>query len=325
MAKAQLGDRDPDDVEGLEADDAAANAGDDANLGADEADPGGLTPDMLGPEKPAGEDAGKKGDDKAGDKSAGKKAPPKPDKADKDKPPAEQPAWDKDRQRRDQEHATERRAFQGQLEAATEANRALADEIKALRRAPGEAASAAEAAGLEAALAKVDALSEASDPADVAEAMRALKRYAVSRPKAGIDADRVAGIEKGLAALTASVQEMGESIATRQGRDALEGTATALDEEFGAKLHNDAMELAGQMLMAEGRSLDDQPTLAEKKIALRAAYLQLARGEGGKPKPKPSPKVAADAGKGGGVVAPKGSRGRTEDVLADMRREGKVR
>ena len=98
-----------------------------------------------------------------------------------------------------------------------------------------------------------------------------------------------------------------------------------LDAEFGPEFHNDALEKAGRYLLEQGRTLENPPTLAEKKIALRLAYTELA---GKKPgtgvKPKPKPRVASDAGAGGGLQAGDLKRGNLREVTEDMKREGKL-
>jgi len=235
-------------------------------------------------------------------------------------------AWDKDRQRRDEEHARERRELQGQAEAAAQANQALAEEIRALREGRETAASAAEDREVEEALARVDALSDLSEPAEIVAAVKAVKRLSLRAPKGGADAERVEKIEQALQSLAESVRGLGEATAVRQGREELEGAMAELDGEFGAEFHNDALEVAGQYLLKQGRTLENPPTLAEKRIALRLAYTELKAGKkpakGGKPKPKPA--VSSDAGRGGGLEAGGLKRGSLRDVARDMQKEGKL-
>ena len=56
----------------------------------------------------------------------------------------------------------------------------------------------------------------------------------------------------------------------------LDAAMDKLDAEFDPMFHNDALEIAGQHLLSLGRSPENPPTLVEKKVALRLAYVELA-------------------------------------------------
>ena len=237
----------------------------------------------------------------------------------------DKPKWDPDRQRRDERHAEERRELQGQIQAATNANTALVAEIRAMREERGSAATAQEDKAVEGALALVDQLSELSEPADIVKAVKAVKQLSLRSPKGGEDAARMERIEQAVQSLAKSVQGFGETLSVRQGRDDLEGAMGELDAEFGPEFHNDALEKAGRFLLEQGRTVENPPTLAEKKIALRLAYTELAGKKPGKGiKPKPKPRVASDAGAGGGLQAGGMKRGSLSEVMQDMRKEGKL-
>ena len=173
----------------------------------------------------------------------------------------------------------------------------------------------------------MDALSDLSEPAEIVAAVKAVKRLSLRAPKGGADAERVEKMEQALQSLAESVRDLGEATAVRQGREDLEEVMGKLDGEFGAEFHNDALEVAGQYLLAQGRTLENPPTLAEKRIALRLAYTELKAGKkpakGGKPKPRPA--VPSDAGKGGGLGVGELKSGSLNDVARDMQKEGKLR
>jgi len=298
----------------------------------------GLTEDILyatpaaagNPSGASGEPDGKKPDEKPEEKAkpkAEEEVDDEDDEGEEEEEPEDKvkPKWDADRQRRDEAHAAERRELQGQAEAATRANQALAEEIRALREGRETAASAEENREVEAALAMVDQLSDLSEPAQIVAAVKAVKQLSLRAPKGGADAARMEKIEQAVQALARSVQGMGETISTRQGRDDLEGAMGELDAEFGPEFHNDALEKAGRFLLEQGRTVENPPTLAEKKIALRLAYTELAGKKPGKGiKPKPKPRVASDAGAGGGLQAGGMKRGSLSEVMQDMRKEGKL-
>ena len=296
---------------GLEVENAAAEAPEAPEVNAVDQ---GLTDEVLYP---------KTEEPKPAEKPKAEKAEPEED----DEPTGEEDkAWDKDRQRRDEERAEERRQLQGQVQTMAQTNAALTDELRALREGGAPNATAAEDREFEEALAQVDGLSDMSEPAEIAKAIKATKRLAVSAKGGG---DRVARVEAALQAITEHVRALGEAVSAKQGRDDLETAMVALDSEYGPMLHNEAKNLAGELLLEQGRTKQNPPTIIEKKMALKLAYQQLAGKKAEKDEIKPGrpvrrPKLPSDAGSGGGLGAGTLKRGTLEEVAGDMAREGKL-
>ena len=262
---------------------------------------------------------------------AGTKADAEPDSA------QQQRQWDEDRQRRDQDHANERKALVGQVDLMkaqmtalqtqlAEAGKTGADEEAGRKRL----AAAGQLEGLMA------GLKEEADPAVIAVAvqkMGALIADLIVTPTPGsaIDASQVQEILDRLGQIETGFRDLSAETAAQASEANLEKMLRALDHEFSpgsAKYRNAAVKRARDMLGAEGRTVDSPPTPLETQLALRNAYMAEAAGDK-KPGDMPGGKAGVlpgDTGTGGSAAPfAMGPAGTLEEVLADKMRKGEVR
>ena len=294
-----------------------------AAAAATENDAGPLTEEGLYPEpEEAGADkasqtatAGKKPDGQAGG-----------DDADKGKAKGgDREKWDAERQRRDQEHATERRALSDQLAAAQQINERLIERLE--KAAAPEKGSEADAdmqelqAAVKAHNEAVESLSEESEPGAIVRAQREAAATSKAILKALLKVKSSSGPSAEIAALQEQLKELKDgatqtasdtAYAQRQDRLAKHLAKYDGDAAYGPDLRNEAIRLATEKVVELGYTGENPAPEHVALLALENAYrdardartAKKAKGGGGKPK------VTADAGTGGGAAGAGRPKGR---------------
>jgi len=278
----------------------------------------GVTMDTLYPpkvdEKP---DADKGGEPaKTGEKKPEARPDKKPDEA------AAPPAWDKKRQERDQEHANERRAFMGQLDAMQKTNEALVERLEAMGT-PAKPAEPDES--VQELSERIDGLGDDADPADLVAAVKALRR-ALSRPHTSADVkelrDQLANLNESIQAMRTEGQQREESQAAYEGRKSrLAAKLVELDGKHGVAVRNEAVKKAVAVLAEQGYTADHGADEFAEHLLLERCYAEAA--EDAKTKPKTKPRVGDNGVGGPGPAAPR-KTGTLDEVLDRMEHQGKV-
>jgi len=288
-----------------------------------EGEPQGVTMDTLYPPK-----SGEKPDaDKGGEpaKKPEEKPEAKPDK--KPETPAEPPAWDKERQKRDQEHANERRAFMGQMEAMQRTNEALVARLEEMATPPKPVE---KDEGLEDMLGQVDGLGEDADPAQLLSATKLLSkalRRVLSRPHSAAEVkelrEQLAAQDKRIEAMQAETETREEEKTSYEGRKSrLTAKLLELDGKHGVAVRNEAIKRAREILVEQGYTAEHEADEFAEHLLLERCYAEAAAEQAGKPKPKPK---VGDDGVGGAGPAAAPKRGSRREVLAMMEKEGKLK
>lgn len=317
---------------------AAATADDDA---------GPVTNDSLYPEGgEAGTDkGGKPAAKKDGEGEGGAGGAKGDDDKDKTKPDAQ---WDAERQRRDQEHANERRALVDQLRASQDTNQKLLDRLEAAAKPKAGSEADEDLKELDdaiAAQAKVsEALSEDSDPADLVRAQRqaVLANQALAKAIRKVRASSgnspaLEALRKQVADTQAELDELrgeGEGEAQARANEKRIGRfsdrVAALDKQYGPHLHNPANAIAVKRILAAGYNglppedpRANPPPEDVELLAIELAYRE-AKDALDTKKPKGGGKAlpAADSGAGGGAAGGGRPKGRmtNKEYLRSVRR-----
>jgi len=315
-----------------------AAVADPKKVGLDGERPSGLRPEDLYAEVVKPEP---KPPDKADDDAKVKKADKKPAKAEPDAEPdaaakaaADEKRWDEERQRRDQDHANERRLLEGQVTAMREQVTALSTQLAAAAKpAAHDKVAEKRLASLERLEGQLAGLSGESDPGAIAGAMRMMgglmtDLMTAERDTATVDPSEVQKILDRLGKIETGFQDLAAMTTAQAAETTLERTLQRLDAEFGAKHRNAALKAARDLMGARGRSADNPPTDLETELVLRNAYMAEAAGDK-KPGDMPTGNAGVlpgDTGAGGSATQhATGKAGTLPEVLDMMRQEGKVR
>lgn len=241
--------------------------------------------------------------------------------------------WDEERQGRDQAHANERKALEGQVELMREEVSRLQGHLEAATKIDTTAEDRkkrVEAAGrLEGLMASLD---EESDPALIAKALRTMgglmtEIVAAPTSTSAVDPGQVQQILDRLGQIEQGFQSLSAQTAAQASQANLDLLLKDLDSEFGAQHRNAAVKAARDTLAAKGLSAEYPPTPLETELVLRNAYMAAVAGDkkaGAMPNGKASV-LPGDTG-AGGSSAPfaQGPPGTLQEVLADKLRKGEV-
>jgi hypothetical protein len=294
-----------------------------------EGEPQGLTQDDLYGE---GEDDGE------GPGAPGAKAKGEDGKDGKDGKDAKdgKPAWDAERQRRDQEHATERRALMDQNAALQETALRLLERLETAGK-PARGAEADEEVkeleeAIEAQARIAEALTDESDPVALVQLGRAGAKANQAIAKALKKVRSSSGASPELAAVQQELEELRRITESAAAGTTAEKRKKAWNEvmaecqkRHGAQHTNAAINAYQKFFMDRGYDPNDPttyPTDTEQHLALRNAFLEIA-GAAKSPK-KPAGDVPLDDSRGGGPADKRRKTGSLTQVLERMRREGKL-
>lgn len=267
----------------------------------------GLTSEMLYGDKGKGKDTDKGGQQESQADKDAKNADDEP------KPQA----WDKDRQKRDQEQAEHRKRLEAQIEALTERNNELTQQMTSFLQQQVGSSQDNEPDEVQEML---DGLSGDSDAEDMANAIKTLAKR--SGDTSAVEEMMERFLAKKLEPLQQELEELRTHNSKREDQETLGSILSEMDAEFGSQYRNQAIAQAQDFLRSQGRDDENPPTLLETQMAIRAAYQQLSQ-KGGKPAPR-KPSVPLDSGRGGKGPSSKSLRGSLDDVVEGMVASGRI-
>lgn len=265
------------------------------------------------------------------------------EEAEDKQPPAPVSFWDPERQKRDQEHANEKKALQSKYESDVAVLKAQLATV--LQRADSAAQqdgatrsqkdAADDLAGEIKALGKFDELDPDEMTAkDFKQALKA-HRGVLEKALAGRQSSGDSEVAKEVRELREKLEarERAESERREADRRAaidadLNNHVKALDEQHGADLHNSAQKLAYKMALDAGYTPERTPDLTTIKLLYNEAYRALAEKKGrttASRKPARGTAPRSVPGTGGAVPATPTKYGSLDDVLEDMAGRGRFR
>lgn len=276
-------------------------------------DLGPLTNDRLYPDDDGGEDPGAPGAAKKGKGGEGDGGEDEDGKGGKPKGKTERDRqWDLERQRRDQDHANERKALADQNAALQETTLRLLERLEKAGQPKPDSQAADDLADLSE---TIRGLTEDSEPTDIIRAMpKILDALKKVRASGGASTELTAlrkQVEEQQAALEELRTGQSQSAETRAYEKRKEHfndflDAKDKDKDYGPDLRNEAVRIATAEVVDLGYTSENPCSEDVMILALKNAYREArdartakkvpARRDGGKPRP------AADAGAGGGAA-----------------------